>query len=471
MSSNPDVIILGAGVSGLTAAIELAQAGLSVTILEARNRIGGRIFTEFDSGGSPIELGAEFVHGLAPEVWMPLQDNNLGVTEVDGDNWCFRNGKLCTCDFFGDVDKILQKMKENARDQSFLSFLRKEFPNPQHDHKLKETKAWALGYVTGFNAADPSKVSVNWLTEEMDAEEQIEGDRAFRINNGYHALIEILTRRLHNLNVTINLNSVAASVRWSRGKVEIKGQTRRKQFKYIAARVLITVPLGVLMARPGEKGALRFTPELPTSKQKALRKLAMGHVLRITLRFEKRFWEKVHPHDGNSRALSAKTLSNLSFLFSGDKWFPTWWTKMPATLPVITGWAPFKCADRLSGQNAKFVTDKALTTLSRIMSLPKKDLAVLLEKAHLHDWQSDPFSRGAYSYVKGGGKNAPEILGKPIEKTLFFAGEATDTTGHAGTVHGAIASGKRAAQEIISSRRALAGSAGADPARAAKHNR
>ncbi len=453
MSSNADVIILGAGVAGLSAAIELAQAGLSVTILEARNRIGGRILTRYDSDRTPIELGAEFVHGLPPEVWMPLQDNNLDITELDGDNWCFRDGKLCACDFFGDVDKILSKMKENVRDRSFLSFLEQQFPNPKHDPQLKEAKAWARGYVTGFNAADPSEVSVNWLTEEMDAEEQIEGERAFRINNGYEALIQIFVRQLKSLNVPIHLNRIAESIRWSRGKVEVSGHAAKKQFKYTAPRVLITVPLGVLLASPREKGALRFHPQLPSPKQKALGKLAMGHVLRITLQFKERLWENVHPHGNASNAPSDKTLSDLSFLFSDDQWFPTWWTKMPAKLPIITGWAPFKCADRLSGHNSRFVVDKAVTTLSRIMNFPKKNLADQLEEAYFHDWQSDPFSMGAYSYVKVGGKNASGVLGKPIEQTLFFGGEATDTSGHTGTVHGAIASGKRAAKEILEATR------------------
>lgn len=122
---------------------------------------------------------------------------------------------------------------------------------------------------------------------------------------------------------------------------------------------------------------------------------------------------------------------------------------MPSKSPIITGWAPFKSADKLSGRDSRFVADMALTTLSRLMNFKKNDLADLLEKAHFHDWQSDPFSRGAYSYVKVGGKNASGILGKPVEQTLFFAGEATDSSGHTGTVHGAIASGKRAAQEII----------------------
>ncbi len=451
MSTNSDVIILGAGVAGLSAAIELAQAGLSVTVLEARNRIGGRILTVYDPASkSPIELGAEFVHGRPPQIWTLLQENKLEVTEVDGDNWCFRDGKLCSCDFFGDVDKVLKKMKEGSRDRSFLRFLEQQFPNPKHDSKLRETKAWALGYVTGFNAADPREVSVNWLVEEMEAEKQVGGDRVFRINNGYHAFIEILSKQLKDLSVTIHLDSVAESIRWHRGKAEVSGRRKKNQFTYTAPRVLITMPLGVLLASPREEGGVRFSPRLPESKQKALSKLAMGHVMRVSLQFRERFWEKIHPHGRkDSPALSGKTLSDLSFLFSDDEWFPTWWTKMPSKSPIITGWAPFKSADKLSGRDSRFVADMALTTLSRLMNFKKNDLADLLEKAHFHDWQSDPFSRGAYSYVKVGGKNASGILGKPVEQTLFFAGEATDSSGYTGTVHGAIASGKRAAQEII----------------------
>ncbi len=439
-----DVIILGAGVAGLSAAIDLSQSGMKVSILEARNRVGGRILTEHDPATKiPIELGAEFLHGLAPEIWEPVQEQNLEVAEVDGDNWCFREGKLGSCDFFADVDKIIRKMKDRPPDQSFLGFLAKQFPNPKHDPRLEEAKAHARAYVTGFNAADPGKVSVNWLAEEMEAEEQIEADRAFRIIHGYEALVEILQQRARNLNVPINLNSTAENIVWTRGNVEVRGHSSRKRFKLSARRALITVPLGVLLAHPSERGAIRFSPRLPSLKRKALSKLSMGHVMRVTLQFKDRFWENIRPRDSN------KTLSELSFLFSDDEWFPTWWTQMPLKSPIVTGWAPFKSADRLSGHNSKFIVDKALTTLSRLMQVPKKDIAAVLKSAHFHDWQDDPFSRGAYSYVKVGGKNAPGILAKPVDQTLFFAGEATDTTGQTGTVHGAIASGKRAAREII----------------------
>jgi monoamine oxidase len=80
----------------------------------------------------------------------------------------------------------------------------------------------------------------------------------------------------------------------------------------------------------------------------------------------------------------------------------------------------------------------------------------LTESAAYHDWQTDPFARGAYSYVKAGGDSAQAGLAAPLEQTLFFAGEATDVSGYHGTVHGAIASGHRAAQEILDSRNAQA---------------
>src|SRR4029077_10506053 len=108
-----DVLIIGAGAAGLSAAIELSRAGLRVEILEARDRVGGRIFTRHDPAlNHPVELGAEFVHGLAPEIWFPVQKHNLKVTEVDGDMWCTIDGKLQPCDFFAQADEILSAMDD-----------------------------------------------------------------------------------------------------------------------------------------------------------------------------------------------------------------------------------------------------------------------------------------------------------------------------------------------------------------------
>jgi len=124
---------------------------------------------------------------------------------------------------------------------------------------------------------------------------------------------------------------------------------------------------------------------------------------------------------------------------------------MPEKNPTLTAWAPFRSAEKLSGQPHEFVVERALRSLGKSLGVPAKTIRAELENAYLHDWQSDPFSRGAYSYGKAGANRALQILSRSLENTLFFAGEATDTTGHNGTVHGAMASGYRAARQVLSS--------------------
>src|SRR5262249_15620112 len=124
----PDVLILGAGVAGLSAALDLARAGLCVEIIEARDRIGGRVLTRLDPTlNHPLELRAEFVHGLSPEIWLPLQEHKIDVTEIEGDFWCSSAGKIKHCDFFGEVDDILNKMDDASPDESFIDFLSRRF--------------------------------------------------------------------------------------------------------------------------------------------------------------------------------------------------------------------------------------------------------------------------------------------------------------------------------------------------------
>jgi len=444
MSKTYRVIVVGAGAAGLTAAVELARARVPVTILEARDRVGGRMFTQRDPVcQAPIEFGAEFIHGLPPEIWEPLQAGNVKIEEVRGEPWCFQKGRLCGCDFFSEVDDILKKMDDRSPDESFLSFL-KRCCDPKNDPKKREAYERALAYVTGFNAADPDRVGVHWLVQGMRAEEQIEGDRAFRAANGYQDLIDIFCGELERAGVHIQTKVVVSSIRWSQGRAEINTDRAGVPLKFEAERVLATIPLGVMKAATDDEGAVRFDPALPRTKLDALTKLEMGKVIRVTLRFKNRFWDII-PAPGKD----GKTLSDMGFLFSDDEWFPTWWTTMPRKLPIITGWAPFRCAEHLSGKSESFVVERCLQTLSRLLSLGLEQITSLFGVAYFHDWQNDPFSRGAYSYGALGSDGAQEALARPVENTLFFAGEATDTTGHNGTVHGAIASGRRAAKEIL----------------------
>jgi len=446
MTNDPDVIVIGAGAAGLTASLAMAKAGLAVTVLEARHRIGGRIFTLQDPCcQSPVELGAEFIHGKPPEIWNLLKRKKVRIHEVDGDTWCADDGQLTTCNFFSEVDQIIEKMDARKPDQSFVDFLKDCCPSSNKNPRLGRAKKWATGYVSGFNAADPALVGVHWLVKGMRAEEKIEGDRAFRAPHGYADLINIFQHQLASNRVTVHNRTVVESIRWRRGHVEVTSRSSTAADIFYAPRVLVTVPLGVLQAAPQNAGAIRFTPNLPRQKQNAIRDIMMGKVIRITLRFRQRFWEDLP----KGRKQAPKTMAGLSFLLSHDDWFPTWWTTAPQKLPFLVGWAPFHCAERLSGKTESFVAHQSLQALHRLTGVSVRELETLLEHAYCHDWQSDPFSRGAYSYGKAGGDGAEQALAQPIQNTLFFAGEATDTGGHNGTVHGAMASGHRAATEIV----------------------
>jgi monoamine oxidase len=443
MAGEHHVIVIGAGIAGLAAAAQLSRAGVSVLILEARDRIGGRIFTAEDSiHHAPMELGAEFVHGRPPEIWNQVRVHELEMNEVEGDAWCVSDGNVMQCDFFSTVDNILEKMNDQGADESFRNFLDRECPPGKADGRLQEARERATGYVSGFNAADPALVGVHWLVKSMRAEEAIQGDRAFRLAGGYRQLVEVFHQELSEKKVTIQTEAVVESVHWKKGQAELTTRRGNHEERISGARVLVTLPLAVLQARPGERGAVKFAPALPKDKIEAMTKLEMGKVIRVSLQFRERFWEGVRP-EGRRR-----TLSNMSFLFSGNEWFPTWWTTMPKKLPILTGWAPFRAAEMLSGKSTSFVIERSLSALGELVSVDCRHIEGLLENALFHDWQSDPFSRGAYSYGKVGSDGAQEELARPLHDTLFFAGEATDFSGHNGTVHGAMASGYRAAREI-----------------------
>lgn len=440
-----DVMVIGAGAAGLTAAADLGAAGMRVTLFEARGRLGGRIFTKTDPTlHFPIELGAEFIHGKPPEIWQALQAERVNVNEVTGKALCFQGGRLQPCNFWDGVEAVLRGMDADQPDESFGDYLRRFREEAQNRPGMIEASQRALAYITGFNAADPERVGVHWLVRSMQAEEAIEGDHTFRAANGYDDLLKILVKRTTRAGVITRTRTVVDSVCWRAGRVEISAMGHDGPVKVTGSRALITLPLGVLKTPADDPGAVHFIPALPSAKLEALQKLEMGKVIRITLRFRPEYWQTLTGTD--------EDLSRASFLFSDDQWFPTWWTAMPRRMPVITGWAPFQCAEKLTAQSDSFLMGHAMNTLGRLLGCAADDLQKECEIAYSHDWQSDPFSRGAYSYGSAGSDGAQGQLAAPVGNTLFFAGEATDTTGHNGTVHGAIASGRRAAREILEAR-------------------
>lgn len=450
-----DVVVIGAGAAGLAAARALSHAGLSVAILEARDRIGGRIFTvRPDTHALPVELGAEFVHGRPPEVLTIAQAAGLAIYERGGVWWNASGGKLRRADDEDDgdedgdggMDAILGAIGEwQGDDMSLDAFLKEQFPGK----RWAQARRQASGYVQGFDAADPDTVSVRWLAQTEAAAASIDGERLHRVMDGYDTVLAWLRAGLDPARTALRLNTVVHEVRWKPGHVEVEARSAlgTPLDTTTARAAVVTLPIGVLAAPEGARGAVQFVPEAP-GKREAPAGIAMGDVVRVVLRFREAFWDALVP-DG-----SLPQLPRLSFLTSDDEAMPTWWTVFPLLAPVLTGWVGGPRATLLAREPSEVIAERALGALGRVLGVSRRDLEARLDGWWLHNWSADPFSRGAYSFIRAGGMEAPGKLGEPVEGTLFFAGEATDTKGHTGTVHAALASGYRAAAEVTA---ALAG--------------
>jgi monoamine oxidase len=406
------VIIVGAGVAGLAAATRLVNAGHDVTILEGRDRIGGRVDTVHNVLFSiPVERGAEFVHGKPPEIQQAIDARRLVLGSMEGaDNWCFNDGALEQCnDLWKRWENVAEAILRDKpeRDRSFLEFLS---DHPEFD---QETKKNSIAYVEGFNASGADRIGIEYLRLAQKASAQVGGDTPYRIFAGYDSIVRWLRSRAQG--VKIVLKNRVDEIRWREGYVNING--------FEAEQAIITLPLGVLQA-----DSVRFTPDIP-EKRAAAQQLIMGAVVKVILRFRSAFWKE-------------RGLKNLGFLHSPDLRPRTWWTMYPIDVPILIGWAGGPAAEGIS-------LDRAVDALSHCLKMSRQTLEGELLAAIIADWQRDPFSLGAYSYAPVGAITAPAVLAAPIGSTLFFAGEATNYRGHSGTVHGAIASGYRAAEEVL----------------------
>jgi monoamine oxidase len=429
--NSTDVLIIGAGIAGLAAARALAEKGLRVLILEARNRVGGRIFTETTEAGIAIELGAEFVHGRPPELWSLLDECGAKTTERHGsmlrEHW---DGDLVEDksaedgDLFAPLDSLADL---SGPDLSFADWLRSSNVPEQERPAL-------LGYVQGFNAADANRISARALGVQQKAEDEIGGDRVWHVRGGYAQLTDFLARRIEEQGGELRLNCVVHSIHWRKGRVGVETSAGH----FVAPQCVITLPLGVLNHRDG----LHIDPD--PAALLAARRLTMGHASRFTMIFRERWWEA-------SPRLNSETLRAMSFLFASRHMSPVWWTTYPESqpFPTLTGWAGGPFAARLTGSSAGELGRDACSTLAAIFALREDRLRSALLSTHMHDWSADPFARGAYSYIPVGALDAPSAMAEPQLSTLFFAGEHTDLTGHWGTVHAALRSGLRAAGQLL----------------------
>jgi monoamine oxidase len=417
-----DALIIGGGIAGLVAARQLTRAGLRITLLEARNRLGGRIYTE-STGEFPVELGAEFVHGRPDEILAIAAEGATPIVPVQGHFRRQINGEWADAGHLMErIDRLFSKLPSKEPDESFQYYL-------DRSGEDDEVKQHAQRYVEGFHAADPSLVSARSIRRDSEAEEAINGDHQYRIATGYDSLVRTVAERIDRSRCDILMNTAVHEIAWRPGQAIVRAGLT----EYLAPRAIITLPLGVL-----KSGSVAFSPALP-QKQNAMSFLEMGPVIRVSLCFKEKFWER------------DPKMADVSFLFTEDPAFPTWWTTNPLAYPILTGWAAGPHAGVHAGLSKDEIVSGAVQSLARIMRIPQPELRQQITASFVHDWQADQFSRGAYSYTAVGGMDAAQALAAPVDGTLFFAGEATNVDGYTGTVHGAIATGLRAAKELLES--------------------
>lgn len=418
------VIIIGAGASGLMAAMQLSAGGRVVVVLEARERLGGRIHTIHSPGfGTAVEAGPEFVHGDLPLTLGLLQKAGIPLTPAGGKMYRSEGGKWKTS--HGPVkgwDDLLKRMGTLDKDMPVEAFLDEYYPGPENDDLRKFMRRYAEGY----DLADTRIASTSALYSEWSREDQPQR----RVEGGYERLISHMAGEAARQGCTIHTGAIVKEIDWSPGSVRVMSADGRR---FTGSAALVTVPLGVLQSTADEKAHITFFPSIPT-RLLAAGRMGYGSVIKILLQFKEPFWRERTP--------------GLGFLIS-DQSLPVWWTQAPSEQALLTGWfgGPRTAAYRDSAPDQ--VIKAALHSLSVIFQLDETFLRTSLQDSLVADWSRDPFALGAYSFSAVEERKARQLLNTPVDNTLFFAGEALyegDST--PGTVEAALASGQAVAAAI-----------------------
>ncbi len=406
------IVIVGAGAAGLMTARALARAGKSVTILEARERCGGRIHplpaSEF---GYPADAGAEFIHGDAPVTRALLREAGLSSQLIEGQQWSFDGAMLAREDRHdpheAELHAVLGQLKD---DLTVADFLRRHFAGDDYARLRYSIERM----VEGYDAADPERASTLALRAEwMDGGHHTQA----RIVGGYGALIDFLVADCRGFGVTIHLDCVVSAIEENGDRAAVRcvgGDVHG------CDRVILTVPLPLLreMALPASA----------REKLAAAGDIGFGNVIKILLRFARPWWQERH-----------QDLAGMTFLLS-DRTIPVWWTQYPSGQAVLTGWFGGPHTAELDSLDPKALIDAGLDSLAAIFKLSREDVARDLVAAAATNWAHDPFARGAYSWATPRTRAAQEILARADGRVLF-SGEALYRGRDMGTVEAALASG------------------------------
>ncbi|MDQ2656992.1 MAG: FAD-dependent oxidoreductase [Bacteroidota bacterium] len=413
------IIIIGAGSSGLMAASILLEKNYDVTVVEARDRIGGRIHTANLGFSKSLEEGAEFIHGKQPLTLKLLKESNNNKTKLAGNYYQLWNGVVEKGDFFGEDWKHLTKALEEVKeDTDIADLLNRKFPGEKHAELRKKVK----GFVEGYDAADMNRVSALALRKEWS---QSDNDHQYRIEGGYSSLMNFLAEKIRKKGGVIVMSSPVRELQWNKGSVK----ALTADGKVLEAhKAIITVPLGVL-----QRGTITLTPEVPELKS-AILALGFGNVIKFFFEFQNDFWKDV----------VAQKFKKFAFVFS-DAEVPTWWSQLPDKTPLLTGWLGGRGTATTESQPEALLR-KAVDSLQYILKCSRADIVNNIVKRHVTNWGNDPYALGAYSYPTVQTAQVLSILSKPFKETLYFAGEHIYNGPAMGTVEAALVSGSGVAK-------------------------
>jgi monoamine oxidase len=421
-------------VAGLAAARRLHDDGFRVLVLEARDRIGGRVLTQRDPRSIlPIELGAEFMHGDAPEVREIAAAAGLTEVEITGDRWTAVHGRFTRADdFWVRIDRVLSRADPRREPDRPLSALLAERPGGQ---RLAADRKVAREFVEGFHAAEIDRISERAIADGGNPGAEPEAQRMGRILTGFDAVPAWLASAIA---ARIHLGTVANAIEWTPDRVTVHARGARTVVARARAAV-ITLPVSLLHSATRGRGVIRFTPEVDAIRSAAAG-VAMGQVQRVGVLLDRPIAELL----GERRR---HQLESAAFFMASGADVPVWWTSFPVRSGLMIAWAGGPAAIAL-GRAPRAIAPRAIASLADTMGVDRRTIQRRVVATFHHDWCGDPFARGAYSYPLVGGSDAATTLSRPVRRTLFFAGEATDAEGRTGTVHGAIATGHRAAAQV-----------------------
>ena len=420
MTSSVPVIVLGAGLAGLAAAQTLAAAGVSVVILEARDRLGGRIVTD-RSWGIPLDLGAGWVHGSDnnPLMGIVKQSQSTPFVTEDDSVWVYNHrGKRISDRLLDEgeeqyenlLDDVLDLAEARGKDLSILDALMELDPDLLDDPLMVYQLSAYLEFDLGGTIETLS-------ARYWDSDEVFDGEDVV-LREGFDRLITTLAQGLE-----VHFQQIVTQVNFTDTGITIV----TNQGEWHGERVICTLPLGVL-----QSGDVQFSPTLPKTITQAWQAVRMGRINRVCLEFDSVFWDRDTHYFG---------------YFAPEKGQYPYFLNLypPYQFPGLVAFAVGSYAQQMEQQTDETIVAEVREHLKTMWgrSIPEP------RRVQITRWGSDPFAKGSYSYMAVGAKPKDfKQMGLPVNDRLFFAGEHTSAD-YRGTAHGAYLSGVEAAEAVL----------------------